>query len=600
VRLTFVRPYKSITEAVSEDDLGELIVLSGPNGSGKSHLLEAIEQGAIVVQDVPPGPNPSIRLFRLAQLVAVAEGNQAAASFRDNWAALANQADALTVQFTSAPNNIPPASDQLEQMIVGSLVTGRQTTQRALDRLKQDAGKRLIDFTKDDFRRFAPLVMGVRDPFQFSVGELFLTYHERKTRNEMYQWQLATRGVASGTPLTDEEFAHRYGPPPWDLMNETLGLVGLSYIFNHPDGAEDNLNFEAQLTDPATGISIRTEHLSAGEKTLMAVAMSLYTGARLGDVMELPRVLLLDEADASLHPSMVQSLIRVAEDVFVARYGVNVILTTHSPTTVALAPEDALYLMRRSDRPRLRRADSRDEALHALTVGLSTLSVRIENRRQVFVESEHDEDSYQELYRLLQSRISSPISLQFIASGKGGQGNSDAVRHLVGAMRGAGNTTVFGIVDRDQRGGAPDGVLFASERYAIENFVLDPVVVGAFLIRERMAPPEELGVAPGTRHLDINGLHAEPISMAVLEMMERDDDDRTQVVCNYVGGFTCSLPRWYLDLPGHELERRLAETFPPLRRCGTLLKHQVVTKALRDLPDLIPAELLELFRHLAT
>ncbi|MDQ6948924.1 MAG: ATP-binding protein [Actinomycetota bacterium] len=188
--------------------------------------------------------------------------------------------------------------------------------------------------------------------------------------------------------------------------------------------------------------------LSSGEKTLMAVAMSLYTGSRLGEAIELPMVLLLDETDASLHPSMVQSLLSVTNNIFSKRYGVRVILTTHSPSTVALAPEESLYIMRRSGTPRLRRA-SRDDALKSLTVGIPTLSVRIENRRQVFVESEYDEVCYHEYYRLLKHLIASEFSLQFIASGRGGQGNAQAVKHLVSSLRAAGNDTVLGIVDRD-------------------------------------------------------------------------------------------------------------------------------------------------------
>ena len=100
--------------------------------------------------------------------------------------------------------------------------------------------------------------------------------------------------------------------------------------------------------------------------------------------MNSPEVLLLDEADSTLHPSMIRSLLRVLNDVSVQRYGVKVILTTHSPTTVALAPEEAICTMRRTPSPRLQRT-TRDHAVSALTVGISTLSVKLENKRQLLI-----------------------------------------------------------------------------------------------------------------------------------------------------------------------------------------------------------------------
>jgi hypothetical protein len=81
---------------------------------------------------------------------------------------------------------------------------------------------------------------------------------------------------------------------------------------------------------------------------------------------------------------MIRSLLRVLNDVSVQRYGVKVILTTHSPTTVALAPEEAIYAMRRTPSPRLQRT-TRDHAVSALTVGISTLSVKLENKRQLLI-----------------------------------------------------------------------------------------------------------------------------------------------------------------------------------------------------------------------
>ena len=116
---------------------------------------------------------------------------------------------------------------------------------------------------------------------------------------------------------------------------------------------------------------------------------------------------------------------------------------------------------------------------------------RNDNRRQVIVESDDDENCYNELFRLLKDRIDSPISLDFIASGKGGQGNVDAVIRLVQSLRKSGNL-IRGLVDRDDRQSAPDGIEFLKGRRSLENLLLDPFLVGVFLLREHIVRPEAI------------------------------------------------------------------------------------------------------------
>lgn len=188
-----------------------------------------------------------------------------------------------------------------------------------------------------------------------------------------------------------EDFEKRYGPPPWTIMNELLAELCLSYQFVEPPSAESEGTYTATLRDSGTGDKIRTDLLSSGEKVLLTVAATLCQGSHLGGSVQLPDILLLDEPDASLHPSVIRSLVSVCSNVLVGRLGIRVFLATHSPTTVALAPEESLFIMSRNGNPRMRRALNRDEALTALTAGLPTLSVNIEDRRTALVESEYDE-----------------------------------------------------------------------------------------------------------------------------------------------------------------------------------------------------------------
>jgi energy-coupling factor transporter ATP-binding protein EcfA2 len=606
MRLTFNHDSNSITESVTDEEIADYIVLSGPNGSGKSNLLEAIHTGATRIEGVayptPGQPSPHIRLFRLAELVAVGESPQALGTFRDRWVQLDNATKQIIQSQTrmrAMPGSrlIPPGSDEMEEVVRSQLIAQRQVSSDGLNRMLLESGKRLIDFTTADFRRYSPMFIGIRDPFTITVSEVFITYHLRRVKNKFVQWLATEEPESVGPTMSDEEFEERYGPSPWDLLNETMAIVGLEYRFVAPTGTEEDLMYEAKLIHEEIGIEVAPAKLSSGEKTLMAVAMSMYTGSRLGEAIELPQVLLLDEADASLHPSMVQSLLRVTDDIFCKRYGVKVLLTTHSPSTVALAPEESLYSIRRGPRPRLRRA-TRDEVLRSLTVGVPTLSVRIENRRQVFVESEWDEACYHELYRLLRARLDSPLSLSFVASGKGGQGSAEGVKRLVTSLRAAGNMSVLGVVDRDNRGGAPDAVHYIAGRYSLENVVLDPLAVGIFLLRERISDAASMGLAADAKHFEVDCAGAQKIAEFVTQSVQTADDDSVPANVSYLGECTVVVPRFYLEMNGHALEERLIAKWAALRRFGPGLKVRVIERALGDAPHYIPSDVVNLFKEL--
>ena len=98
------------------------------------------------------------------------------------------------------------------------------------------------------------------------------------------------------------------------------------------------------LVNRSTNQNIGVEDISSGEKTLLSLALMIYKQKKGGTFSE---VLLLDEIDGNLHPSMIQQLLNVLENVFIKNYGMKVILVTHSPTTIALAPDASVSTMYR-------------------------------------------------------------------------------------------------------------------------------------------------------------------------------------------------------------------------------------------------------------
>ncbi len=104
-----------------------------------------------------------------------------------------------------------------------------------------------------------------------------------------------------------------------------------------------------------------------------------------------PRLLLMDEPDAHLHPSMTRHFLSVVKDVLVDKYGVRTILTTHSPSTIALAPFDSIFEMSRGSE-RIVPSASKARTIGLLTSGLVTVSA---TTRYVLVEDETDVAFYE-------------------------------------------------------------------------------------------------------------------------------------------------------------------------------------------------------------
>lgn len=100
----------------------------------------------------------------------------------------------------------------------------------------------------------------------------------------------------------------------------------------------------------------------------MALVASIY---KTSSDNRFPDILLLDEIDASLHPSMIKNMLSVIRDVFLIN-GIKVILVTHSPTTVALSDEASIFVMNKGGKNRIEKKNKKD-ALSILTEGFATL-----------------------------------------------------------------------------------------------------------------------------------------------------------------------------------------------------------------------------------
>ena len=125
--------------------------------------------------------------------------------------------------------------------------------------------------------------------------------------------------------------ANRKDDQPWDRIDRILRDFGLSIRI---DRANLNAGLEFLRFNPISSseTTLEMKHLSSGEK--VAFALALWTwGNSKGQRTD---ILLVDEFDAHLNPSIAEKFIAVIKEYFVD-LGVQVIMTTHNPSTVAHA-----------------------------------------------------------------------------------------------------------------------------------------------------------------------------------------------------------------------------------------------------------------------
>lgn len=470
-----------------------------------------------------------------------------------------------------------------------------------LEKIIQKSQKIFLALTMEDFLSFYPLVATEQDPFIGSLTGLFAGYVMVRSKNAT-NMALSTYYDSPAPFLVKEDFLATYGPPPWEVFNDVLTKAKLGFRFREPS-ADASLPLQVRLQHMISGVDLKFSELSSGERILISLAHFLFFSQDPRQPTAMPEVILLDEVDAPLHPAMTVDLLRIITQVMVGHYGRKVVLATHSPSTVALAPEDSIHVMDATVKT-LQKV-SRDEGVQSLMVGVPTLSIDTANRRQVFVESQHDVALYDRIAEVARPHLVANVSISFIAAGHEKGGGCDLLTSLVKQLGNAGNKAVFGIVDWDGNR-VPEGqlrVLGQNVRHSIENYLLDPVLLGALLLREKsealntFVKPDRPLLEGRENYFDLQKFDNERLQRVadvVITALGFSLADLVQV--SYVNGCEVQVPQEYLQLRGHNLEERIKTVFPELKRFHQepKLKQEILHKILEEIPELLPADFVTL------
>lgn len=585
--------HKSIPAELSFT-LPKFSIITGLNGSGKTHLLEAMSNpniAELAINGQVIHRITHIPYNTLSPLISeTCDNNSIVDTIQMHWSDVFHHLHILTM------NNFPdiPSDDILDVHLAPLLGAGSPAI-LAVKRFIKRTGKKPTEMTLSDFHKFMDFSTNEERLFASQCATAFKLYQNRRFKNEVSEYFASKYPDRNISFLSSDDFLEFFGPPPWELLNSVLIKSGLPYRFNSPSEDDPELPYTLRLIDQITGKAISVNELSSGEKVIMALVLAIYNTSE-GSTKD--QVLLLDEPDAPLHPNFSKLLIETITESIANKAGVTVVMSTHSPTTAALAPEHSLFELDRSSK--ILTMISNHHAIKILTKGIEHLKVSYENRRQIFVEGRYDVEYYTKIFRILNRDNRFNYNPVFVEPHSGNANCVDVI-DIVSKLRNSGSDLAWGIIDYDNKNKSDASVLVLgnNKRYAIDNYILDPIYVCLALIRNRKKSYSDFGILTGKcSYIDATELSNNECQIMIDSFLAQCGICLSSTEITYCeNGFELNYPIEFLRHNGHDYEKLIIKTFPELhgikknnRESGLKL---AVLEVIEDFRGFMPKEISE-------
>ena len=604
-----IENYKGLTP-FEIPDLPSFVVLTGKNGSGKSQFLELLniklsdtqnnnefhKQSSKCMELEENYPkNPQITHFGQIRVgVGIFNSYQAIHEYEKKLQEIKSNPDILN-------------HDQNRDHIQSSLLEMSRHFQINISELTKEHILEYICFVQPSqsnnilHSRIASIIGGYFE----SEEENRRKHFEEKEYGEDFKY------------LTKEEFDREY-PNPFDLINESLRISEVGYQLKKITLSEYR---KTRIYTPVFlnlhQKEVPIQNFSSGEKTLFCIALSMFNMKGKYQLKKFPDLLLFDEIDAGLHPSMIKNVINLIEKYFNPK-GIQVILTTHSPSTVALAPNSSIYCMTKNNgQTQIKKANQID-AIRDLLDGVRSIDVNPKRTKYVFTESESDKYFYSKIFEYLREDIDSDVHIQFIESSRKDKkistevnGGSGQVQSIVQKLRDAGNSNIFGIIDWDLKNQSSDGIFvhLENEIYTLENVILNPYFLGLLLLHENLLDIKKIFPSKDRRWIDIflnhkNNTKELSENLNILskyvedKVIESDIGEIKKI--QLINGIEIQISQKYCTWNGHELENLIKDKFQGLKKYhnkGQLMR-EIVNKIIKNFFYFLPINSLKMLKKI--
>lgn len=591
MKIKITNKFKSIPKDL-EFELPNFSVITGKNGSGKTHLLEALSNEKYSnIKDT--NKIEKIKLIRFGELNPsineTCTSNEAIDFFKSEWNQIKQIQDQNKSFETTHPWKDPNA-------YLNAINNSNPKLKAAIVKILEKESIELLQITEDHVYRHISLSATTDGQiFTSHLARIFKTYQKRYIKNEFNDF-LNSKDGGKRIHLSLEEFEKINGPKPWELINKILARAGLSHTVIGPDQADDDSDYTLRLVEAISGAEISANDLSTGEKVLMSLALAIYNTQ---DSNGKPDLLILDEPDAPLHPEYSKLLIEVLTEIVVKEASVKVIITTHSPSTVALCPDNCLYEIDKVTK--IPSMISVSKGIEILTSGIPHLKVSIEERRQIFVESKYDVQYFERLYNIVKRDKSISYTPIFLEPHSGTSNCTDVIS-IVTILSNNGSDLARGIIDWDGKNNASHPnirILGNSKRYSIENYILDPLFIGLSLIREKKKSFADFSLNNFHSYVDASKLTAQDAQIICDFIINATGLTSSPILAvTLQNGWILNLPESFTSMRGHDWEELLKQKIPEInaliakQRGDSALKLQVMT-TIEEFPQYLSIDIFE-------
>ncbi len=338
ISITLSQKYKSFESNFTTILKGNIVILSGINGSGKSQLLNIIKGRELGDPNNRTNPTKHIEIRRNVTIDGQTLNPKKIEfrSFKDNInlpevtksssAIMTQGVDQAYIHFTKGildPNEMPAyASSCIQANLI----------------LKDNFSTVGQNISELDFKtvlRNNNFIWRNEDQFTDIIGVIFYNHAMAIAQGQQ------EAGKSTG-PAFDP---NSIGVAPWTELNNLFNDLNLDYRFKnnyeiyHAEFNETPcLYFINERGDILDNEPRALKDLSDGEKSIISLC---FTSLRKIEGED-KKLLLLDELDAGLNPSLIEKFFTVIQKYYIDK-GIGVIITTHSPATISLAPENTVY-----------------------------------------------------------------------------------------------------------------------------------------------------------------------------------------------------------------------------------------------------------------
>ncbi len=343
LKIEILENYKSYKKDTHYDLEGNLILLSGINGSGKSQLLNIIANSTTekITRNIYQDIDGETKLRNINNIMLL--------SFRDNiniernfgeYSVSLKQSN-LEMAWNFYKNNILCDTQSIYQnnkkkenfknnkLILtdnGAKNPSWRSINQIIELLKKHyySEEKLFHLTYDEFKDIIPLNFIWRNENDIirQIGNIFYIACCNRA-DEQIECSKTTK-IFNNTEWLKTA--------PWTILNNLFKKLGFKYKFKddyvfHTPNIEENprlrINNDIRLLSD----------LSDGEKAILKLALISLDEQISNDL----NLVLFDEYDAPLNPSLTDAFYHVIEEFYIKK-GIQVIITTHSPATISLAP----------------------------------------------------------------------------------------------------------------------------------------------------------------------------------------------------------------------------------------------------------------------